>query len=98
MTDATVRDLKMIEDWIRRYFPEDQVTEVLDILSAYGTEQWQREQERVKRDAVIISRGSIEKLRATVQLSMLDYRDVLIGEEIDPWVIGEISKYRAEEQ
>lgn len=98
MTDATVRDLKMIENWIRRYFPEDQVTEALDILSAYGTEQWQREQERVKRDAVIISRGSIEKLRATVQLSMLDYRDVLIGEEIDPWVIGEISKYRAEEQ
>jgi hypothetical protein len=85
----------MLEDWIRRYFPEDQGTEVLDILSAYGTEQWHREQERVKRDVVIISRGSIDKLRATVQLAMLDYRDVLIGEEIDPWVIREIKKYTA---
>ncbi len=87
----------MIEDWIRRYFPEDQVTEVLDILSAYGMEQWHREQDRVRRDAVIVSRGSIEKLTDTVQLAKIDYRDVLIGEEIDPWVIGELGKYTAQE-
>jgi hypothetical protein len=42
----------MIEDWIRRYFSEEQLTEVLDILSEYGTEEWHREKERVKRDVL----------------------------------------------
>jgi hypothetical protein len=83
----------MIEDWVRRYYSEEQLAEVLDILSAYGKEKWHREQERVKRDAVIISRGSLDMLRSTIKLAMLDYRDVLIGEEIDTWVIGEIKKY-----
>jgi hypothetical protein len=85
----------MIEDWIRRYFSEEQLADVLDILSEYGTAEWHREEERVKRDAVIISRGSIDKLRSTIKLAMQDYRDVLIGEEIDKWVIGEIRKYGA---
>jgi hypothetical protein len=43
----------MIQDWIRRYFPEDQLAGVLDILSEYGMEEWHRE-ERVKRDAVAV--------------------------------------------
>jgi len=85
----------MIEDWIKRYFSEDQLKEVLDILSEYGKEEWHREGERVKRDAVIISRGSIDKLKSTIMLAKNDYRDVLIGEEIDPWVIGEIKKYKS---
>lgn len=84
----------MIEDWVRRYFPEGQLSEVLDVLSGYGTEEWHREEERVKRDAVILSRGSIDKLRSAIELAMTDYRDVLIGEEVDNWVIGEIKKYR----
>jgi hypothetical protein len=69
---------QMIEDWIKRYFAEEQLAEILDILSEYGTEEWHREEERVKRDAVIISRGSIDKLRSAVKLAKLDYRDVLI--------------------
>lgn len=56
----------MIEDWIERYFSEEQIPEVLDILSEYGTESWHREEERVNRDVIIISRGSMEKLKATV--------------------------------
>ncbi len=84
----------MIEDWIRRYFPDEQLAEVLDVLSAYGTEEWHREEERVKRDSIIISRGSLDALRSTIELAMMDYRDVLIGEEIDPWVIGEIKKFK----
>jgi hypothetical protein len=85
----------MIKDWIKRYFAEEQLAEVLDILSEYGTEEWHREEERVKRDAVIISRGSIDKLRSTIKLAMSDYRDVLVGEEIDKWMIEEIGKYGA---
>jgi len=80
----------LIDEWVRRYFPEDQLTEVLEILSSYGTEKWHREQGRVKRDVVIVSRGSIEKLKAALQLAINDYRDILIGEEVDPWVIQEI--------
>jgi hypothetical protein len=83
----------MIEDWIKRYFTEEQFAEVLDILSDYGTEVWHREADRVKCDAIIISRGSIDKLRATVKLAMQDYRDVLISEGVDTWVIGELKKY-----
>jgi hypothetical protein len=84
----------MIEDWIKRYFSEERIPEVLDILSEYGTESWYREEDRVKRDIVIISRGSMEKLQATVMLAKNDYRDVLIGKAIDPGVIGELSKYK----
>jgi hypothetical protein len=84
----------MIEDWIKRYFSEEQIPEVMDILSEYGTESWHREEDRVKRDIVIISAGSMEKLKATVMLAMKDYRDVLIGEAIDPLVIGELNKYK----
>jgi hypothetical protein len=83
----------MIEEWIRRYFAEEQLSEVLDILSEYGTQEWHREEERVKRDAIIMSRGSIEDLRSAIKLAMQDYRDVLIGEEVDKWVIGEIRKH-----
>jgi hypothetical protein len=85
----------MTEKWIRRYFPEEQLAEVLALLSGYGTETWHREAERVKRDVVIISRGSLDALKATIELAKKDYRDVLIGEEIDPWLIGEIEKYNA---
>jgi len=81
----------MIEDWIKRYFPEEQISDVLDVLSEYGTESWHREEERVKRDVVIISRGSMEKLKSAILLAKNDYRDVLIGEEIDPWLMKEIN-------
>jgi ribulose 1,5-bisphosphate synthetase/thiazole synthase len=84
----------IIEDWIKRYFSEEQIPEVLDILSEYGTESWHREEDRVKRDIIIISAGSMEKLKATVMLAKNDYRDILIGEAIDPLVIGELSKYK----
>jgi hypothetical protein len=84
---------QMIEDWIRRYFAEEQVPEVLAVLSEYGREEWHREGDRVKRDATNISRGSMDALRSTIRLAQNDYRDVLIGEEIDPWVIGEIKKH-----
>jgi hypothetical protein len=36
----------------------------------------------------------MEKLKATVMLAKNDYRDILIGEAIDPLVIGELSKYK----
>ena len=85
-----------IEVWIGRYFPEEQVAEVMAVLSRYGTETWHRERDRVWRDAVILSRGSMEKLRQTVSLAGTDYRDVLIGEQVDPWLIAELRKHGAQ--
>ena len=84
--------LSPVDGWIRVYFSEDKVPEVLRVLSAYGSESWHNEPERVKRDAVIISRGSIEKLKETIKLAMTDYRDVLIGEEVDPWLMNQLKK------
>jgi hypothetical protein len=82
-----------LETWIRRYFPEDQHAAVTKILASYGAETWHREETRVKRDALIISRGSLDKLRETIELAMRDYRDILIGEQIDKWLIGEIKRF-----
>ncbi len=83
----------MIETWVRRYFKEEQVSEALAILAGYGTEDWHREPERVKRGAVIVSRGSLESLRERVDIARTDYRDVLVGEEVDPWLIAELRKW-----
>ncbi|MGE5344072.1 MAG: hypothetical protein ACM3SY_21585 [Candidatus Omnitrophota bacterium] len=78
---------------MKRYFSDDQFPEVRAILSRYGTESWHREEERVKRDVIIISRGSLDVLKSTIELAMNDYRDILIGEQIDPWIIEELKKY-----
>ena len=84
----------MITYWIRRYFIEPQLPEVMEILSGYGTETWHRETERVKRDALIISNGSLDVLRSTIELAKQDYRDVLISEAIDKKVLAEINQYK----
>ena len=83
----------VLETWISRYYAADMAPEVMAQLAQYGSESWHREAERVKRDAVIVSRGSIDKLQGAIRLAMTDYRDVLVGEEVDPWVIGELKKY-----
>ena len=83
----------VLAGWIRRYYPEHLVPEVLDVLAQYGGETWHREPDRVKRDAIIVSRGNIDSLKDTIRLAGRDYRDVLIGEAMDPWVIGELGKH-----
>ena len=83
----------MLAVWIRRYYSAEQMPDVMTVLSQYGSETWHREPDRVKRDAVIVSRGRLDALKDTIRLAMQDYRDVLIGEEVDPWVIGELKKY-----
>ena len=84
-----------MQNWIKRYFAAEQIPEVMDLLSEYGTEDWHREENRVKRDVVIISKGSIEKLKAAITIAKNDYRDVLIGEQVDPWLISELKKYKS---
>lgn len=86
-----------LDNWIRRYFSEEQILAVKAILYEYSEElSWHREPLRVWRDAVIVSRGSLDGLREAIRLANWDYRDVLAGEEVDPWVIGELEKYGKE--
>jgi hypothetical protein len=63
------------------------------MLAQYGTQEWHRDPNRVKRDAVIVSRGDLRSLQEALALADGDYRDVLVGEEVDPWLIGELRKY-----
>lgn len=62
-------------------------------LGEYGGETWHRERRRVWRDAVIVSRGDMAALRERLELAKRDYRDILVGEEVDPWLIGELKKW-----
>ena len=82
-----------VANWILRYYAPESVPEVLSVLAEYGRESWHREPDRVKRDAIIVSRGSLEALRKTINLAMTDYRDVLIGESVDPWLVHQLRKY-----
>ena len=85
----------MVEHWVRRYFSKTQVAEVMEILATYGTETWHREPERVCRDLIMMSRGSMAKLKELTELAKTDYRDILVSEEVNPWVIGELKKYKS---
>lgn len=85
----------MTEVWVKRYFKAEEAAAALQLLAAYGTEEWHREPDRVKRDAVIVSRGSLERLRDAVETAKTDYRDVLVGEEVDHWLIAELRKWGA---
>ena len=80
---------------VHRDFAPGEVAAALTLLGQYGTQPWHREPQRVKRDAVIVSRGSLTALQQALDLATRDYRDVLIGEEVDPWVIGELHRYGA---
>jgi hypothetical protein len=84
----------MIKDWIRRYFSEEQLPEILEILSENGTEDRHKLEERVKRDAVMISGRSLDMLLSANKLAIINYRDELISENINKWVIKKSKKYK----
>jgi hypothetical protein len=66
---------------VRKDFPPGHQSEVLEILSLYGTEDYEREQERVLLAVLNLSKGSLEAVRETVERAKRDYRDVLFWSE-----------------
>ena len=66
---------------IRRDFPAESFAAVAAILSEYGSEKWQREQDRVLLAALKMSDGDLDMLRTQVRAAKLDYRDVLSAAE-----------------
>jgi hypothetical protein len=66
-----------VERVVRRDFPVERFVEVMAILKEYGTEEWQREADRVRLATLKLAAGSIERLRFEVEGAKADYRDVL---------------------
>jgi len=72
----------MIKDGIKRHFSEEQLAEILDILSDNGSEDWHKQKERVKRDAIIISGRSLDMPLSANRPAIIYYRDVPISKNI----------------
>jgi hypothetical protein len=65
-----------VERIVLRDFPSE-VARVLNILHEYGTEEWQREIDRVRLAALKMAAGSIDGLHSAIETAKIDYRDVL---------------------
>jgi hypothetical protein len=51
------------------------------VVAMYGTEDYERERDRVQLAALKLSAGSIDRLVEMVQMAKTDYRDVLMWAE-----------------
>jgi hypothetical protein len=77
-----------VERVVRRDFPPEQFDSVLALLDEYGVKDFQSEKDRVQLAVLKLAGGSIEKLLQTIEVAMIDYRDVLAP--------AEYPKYQAE--
>jgi hypothetical protein len=66
---------------VRNDFPPENQKDVIAILSSYGKENYEREQERVLLAVLDLSKGSMEAVREYVHRAKRDYRDVLFWSE-----------------
>ena len=56
-------------------------SEALELLSSYGTTEFDPGTDRVRIAALYNARGSLERLAAQMELANIDYRDVLASAE-----------------
>jgi hypothetical protein len=75
---VTVNDVERI---VHRDFPQEQFAVVMDILSEYGAEKWQRECFRVRLAVLKLANGNLKDLRRCIETAKRDYRDVLAEAE-----------------
>ena len=66
---------------MRQLFAPEQWPQVRQMLQEYGSEDWEREADRVRLALLKLSAGDVEKLRVWLQTAKQDYRDVLVGAE-----------------
>ena len=62
---------------IARYWPDADPEEIMGILNEYGTESFERGQQRVHLAILKLSNGDIDELPKLVKMAKRDYRDVL---------------------
>jgi hypothetical protein len=72
---------QIIVEKVRNNFPPEEQDEVLEILSFYGRENFEREQERIFLAILNLSKGSLEAVWELVDTAKRDYRDVLFWSE-----------------
>ena len=70
-----------VERVVRRDFPPEQVDVVLTVLNEYGTEEWQRETDRVRLAVLKLANRDLQQLRDWIEQAKSDYRDVLAPAE-----------------
>lgn len=70
-------------EWVSEYFRGEQAVEAVKTLNLYGTDTTHIEVERIRRNAIIISQGSLEILEYTISVAKKDPKSVLVREETD---------------
>jgi len=70
-----------VERIVRRDFPVEERTSLMDILNEYGAEKWHSEPTRVRLAALKLANGSTTRLRACIESAKRDYRDTLAAAE-----------------
>ena len=75
---------RAVEELAGASFPDGEVAGILAILDAYGTQDWERERERVQRAILMLAKGDLGKLRHFTDAAKKDYRDVLMWAEYPP--------------
>jgi hypothetical protein len=68
-------------DQVKKDFAPDAQDEVLDVLTSYGIESYEREKERVLLAVLDLAKGSRDAVRDYVNRAKRDYRDVLFWSE-----------------
>jgi hypothetical protein len=66
---------------IKRDYAEASHKEVEAMLSTYGEEPFQKEQERVLLYLLELSRGDVEKVAELLEYAKRDYRDIILWAE-----------------
>ena len=84
--DVTRADVERI---VRREFPSNDFKTVVALLDAYGTEEYERERDRVQLAVMKLANGSVDALAREMQIAKLDYRDVLSPAEYPTYRWGE---------
>jgi hypothetical protein len=66
-----------VEKIIKRDYPADKYDQIMSMLNTYGTEDWQREPQRVRLSVLKLANGNIDELRRYIEWAKCDYRDVI---------------------
>lgn len=66
-----------VERVVRRDFAHENYYKIILVLNEYGTEDWQREPDRVRLAVLMLANGNIEELRRYIEWAKCDYRDVI---------------------
>ncbi len=62
---------------IREIFPNEDLQTVLDVMSEYGKQPFEKDTERLQVASIRLSEGNVDKLLQLVSDAKRDYRDVL---------------------